>query len=178
MNFLSSLFLSLTLLSTSAGAAPVEAKISMICVTEFPTTTFEANQIGDEVHMRVIHHNGTKYAPFHDALVVSNDLDALKQKAQMVEKLGDYWSFKWRRSGCNADTPLFFQCVGEAYDFEVNGIKIHPYAFSITDTEQKTMWGNFKSKNVRLDFTIDKANYYLTMNYQPTECVPLKKSKI
>jgi len=156
-------------------AAPPEANISLICVTEFPSTTFEANQIGDEVHMRVIHHNGAKYAPFHNTLVTPNDIEFLKRRAQVIEKLGDQWNFKWRRSGCNADTPLFFQCVGEAHDFEINGIKIHPWSITVSDVEEKSTWGKFKSKNIRLNFSIEQQSYYVTMNYQPNECVELGK---
>lgn len=162
-----------TLISPALPAAPTEAVISMACVTEFPTTSFIAEQYEDVILMRLIHHNGAKYAPFHDSLTTPNDIDILAQRAQVISKLGDEWNFKWRRSGCNADTPLFFQCIGEAYDFEVNGYKIHPWSITISEKSETSLWGTFDSQNVRLNFSIGSDSHYISMDYQPGECFSL-----
>lgn len=160
------------LIGTSALAA--EAPINMICVTEIPTSTFEAKENGNNVHIRLIHHNGTKFAPISKAILTPNDLEPLQKRAEMILKLGNKWEFDWDRSGCNADEPMFFQCVGGAKDFEINGVKIHPWAFSVSELTEKTIWGTYQQKNVSLRFDIDKVQYEITMDYQPGECVQLQ----
>jgi hypothetical protein len=148
----------------------------MTCVTELPTTTIEATQDGDIVNMHVFHHNGAKYAPITDSVLTPSDITGLQERADMILKLGDEWSFHWRRSGCNADAPTFFQCVGEAKDFEANGVMVHPVAFTVGEVQEKTMWGTFTRKNVRLDVEIEKKNYRIVMNYGPGECFSSQKA--
>jgi hypothetical protein len=95
----------------------------------------------------------------------------LNKKAQMIEKLGSEIKFQWKRPGCNADTALFFQCVGEGIDFEKNGMKVHPWALTVTDGEHKTMWGIRKTKTVHLNFSVNRENFELPMEYEMRDCV-------
>jgi hypothetical protein len=50
-------FVLLLSLTNLAFAAP----INMACITEFPTTSFIAETEGDELIVKVIHHNGVGY---------------------------------------------------------------------------------------------------------------------
>lgn len=169
---LSTLLLSFSTL-TALAAPPPESYINMICVSEFPTTSFLIEQTKDELDVRVIHHNGSGYVPFRDALIVPNDLPLIQSHAQLISKLGNEWNFKWPRKSCNADSPMFFQCIGDAQSFETNGIRIQPFAISVSDMDYRSIWTNFSQKNVRLSFYAgdDKQTYDVTMNYSPHECV-------
>ena len=152
-----------------------EAIIGMICVTEFPSTSFLVEQKENQVLLQVIHHNGPRYAPLSSALVTANDLEVLKSQAEFIQSLGNQMDLKWKRSGCNADRSDFFQCVGSAEDSVVNQVPIHPWALTVSDVEEKTLWGNFKKKNIALRFSSGqdsaKKDYQVTMDYGEGDCV-------
>jgi hypothetical protein len=168
-------FLLLWLLSIQVVAAPVEAVMDLICVTEAPTTSFLVEQDKDTVKVRVIHHNGVQYAPITNSLITPNDLELLKSQAGLIQSLGDDWSFQWKRSGCNADRSDFFQCVGEAEDVVLNSVKVHPWALTVTDVQETTMWGTYRKKNLSLRFSVEKKGYQMnvqvTMDFQKGDCV-------
>jgi hypothetical protein len=165
-------FLTLAIfLSGTVSYAFPEANINLTCVTEFPSTSYFVQQHGQLVDIRILHHGGTKYAPFHQGISTVEEIPTLGKKAQMIEKLGSEIKFQWMRSGCNADTALFFQCVGEGVDFEKNGIKVHPYALTVTDGETKTMWGRRKTKTIHLNFSVEGERYELPQEYEMRDCV-------
>ena len=175
------LLLIMTLIATttafakSKSPATTEPEINLTCVTEFPTTSYFVKQEGDQVSVRILHHNDLKYVPIHQGLLTTQDAAELPKKAQMIQKLGNELNFKWKRTGCNADSPLFFQCVGEAVDFEQNGLKAHPWALTVTDMTSKTLWGTRKYKNVTMNFSVGDERFEIPMEYENYECVSAMK---
>jgi hypothetical protein len=169
------LMISLLFTVSSAYAADAsEPPIKMICVTEFPTTSFEIKQIGDKVQVHLVHHNGPKYAPFHDAILVPNDLDEMKAQADTIQKLGDEWVFNFKRSDCKALSETFFSCQGRADSFDKNGLKVSPWSLSVSDIEQKNMSGTYTLKKVSLNFSVNGKDLLISSNYQPGECAKIQ----
>lgn len=162
---------------------PFEANINMTCVTEFPSTSFIVRQNDSKVSVRVIHHNGTQYAPIWSGLVTPHDLIAVQEAAHSVAKLGQDFEITWNRKGCNADSEMFFQCVGEAEDFLTStGELVHPWALSIYDIVENSIYGEFRKKTVSLRFNINQKAHQITMDYMPSDCfidpLQFKKTKV
>lgn len=176
------LLLPTLLLASPIAFGQVEAKMDMICVTEFPTTSFIVEQNQDWVSVRVLHHNGPQYAPISNSLITLKDLEALKVQAEFIQSLGNQMDLKWKRSACNADRSDYFQCVGGAEDAVINKISIHPWALTVTEVEEKTLWGTYKKKNVSLRFSTGadstRKDFQITMDYSEGDCVKSGVKKI
>ena len=143
----------------------------MSCVSEFPTTSFFVVGQGEWVDVEVIHHNGAKYTPFWDSLVVPNDVPSLKEKAEVIQKLGDGFKFRWKAANCKVVNDMFFECLGGAEDFDAGGMKVHPWSLSVTEVTEKTPTQTYSHRSVRLYMTIAEKTYQILMNYQDGECI-------
>lgn len=149
----------------------IEANINMSCVTEFPSTSFFVRQYDKEVKVRVIHHNGVKFAPIWSGLITPHDISTITEAADSVAKLGDEFEITWKRDACNADSEMFFQCVGQAQDFTTaTGEKVHPWAISVYDVTENSIYGEFKKKSISLRFNVDEKSNQITMDYYPKDC--------
>lgn len=151
-----------------------DSLVDVICVSEYPSTSFIVKQDGDQIRVRVLHHNGARYAPFTESLLTPNDLPVIQERAGFIEKLGDDWEFSLPRSTCEVSGPMFFQCVGDGTSFQSNGYVVQPWGLSVTNVVQKTVMGTYTHKNLslKMESGAPKKNYEVTMNYQDYECAP------
>jgi hypothetical protein len=159
----------LLLFSTQAWSAAGQPLMS--CVSEFPSTTFIIAGQGEWVDVQVIHHNGSKYVPFWDSLVVPNDIPSLKERADVIQKMGDGFQFRWKASQCKVANEMFFECIGGAEEFEVGGLKVQPWGLYVTEVTERTPKMVFSHRSVRLLMTISGKTYQVLMNYQDGECI-------
>ncbi len=170
-------FILLFAFTTQSFAA--EPIIDVACVTETPTTSFFLVEKNGQVDVRVMHHNGSAYIPFRSSLITPSDIPVLSKQAALLAKLGDTWEFTFKRADCQVDAPLFFQCLGDATSFQQNGIKVRPYSISVTDTVQKTLWGNFHHKALKLSFEVGEGtveNLQIENQFLPGECMTQEQS--
>ena len=78
------LILASLLMSSSLMATPV----NMLCITEYPTTSFVAMTEGDTINVRLFHHNGTQFMPIWSNVITPNDLPMLNEVASVLSDLG------------------------------------------------------------------------------------------
>lgn len=170
-------FLLALLLSTPAFALKNKAKdiqkdtpIDMHCENEFPTTSFIATEKDDQLVVDIIHHNGVEYTPFRNALITPSDLPYITKQAETFLKLSPNMTFRWKRSGCKAEGPLFFQCFGDSEDTIVNGLKISPSYITVTETTEKTISSTYNKRSVTVNFSIDGVSHSITNNFYEDDC--------
>ncbi len=151
-----------------------EEPIVLTCVTDFPTTSFVVWTEGEFVKARVIHHNGTGYAPAIVGVFTPNDLPVLAERASMVRKMKDDMTFRWPLKNCKKLDEMVIQCFhsGEVQDGE-GGAKIAPFALYSSAKEERGIAGHLKSHSVRLSFDVDGKNgASVEMEYPEGSCVP------
>jgi hypothetical protein len=143
--------------------------INMSCVTSWPTTTHVVRTESDLVNVTVIHHNGTKYMPIHEGIVVPNDIAIIERKARVLSKLGTRMSFQWPTAHCSRTSAFLFKCSGGG-PTEVNGVTLTPFAIFTSIQEEQGIAGRVVRHQVSLHLIIDGESFITTMNYEPTDC--------
>lgn len=149
--------------------ALAEAQINRVCVTDFPTTSVAAQTNNDEVVVRVIHHNGFKYMPLYTGIITPNGIQALSEKADLFEKLGDQYEFRWDLKDCVIKNKEIYHC-----DFGkpavINGISVKPFSMWTKKVREESTAGVFEQMEVNFTLTIDKSSQHFSMSYQKHEC--------
>ena len=147
------------------------AQVQMKCMQKFPTTTFLAKTEGSEVILTVIHHNGTKYMPIHEGIIVPGDLNYMAEKAQMMMKMGDRQEFRFPLNKCKVYKDNVLSCInGETkkfQDIEVTAMSFHSSLISSQFLDSTTEY-------VKLSLNINISGYVpqqeIMNNFYPSEC--------
>lgn len=147
--------------------------IDLVCVSQFPTTSFVMQEVEGKVQVRVIHHNGTKYMPIWEGIIVPNDLSTLQNAAEVLPKLGDRLEFSWDRKFCNQDEGLI-SCSGGSINLDINGMKVRPWALDQYAKTTAMQWGTFRRHNIALNLTIDGKDYRISNDFEEKECRKLR----
>ena len=163
--------------ASGGNPAPASGDILLTCVTEWPTTSFVVSTEGEEVVARVIHHNGSGYAPAFSGTFTPNDLKILSERGELVRKMKSDTTFRWPKSKCKKlGTPLVFQCFGtdDVQEGE-GGAKIAPFALYSTAKSEDGIAGHFDWISVALTFDVDGAHgASIEMTYPKNGCVERK----
>lgn len=162
-------------LAPTAGSilAPTAGDIVLTCVTEFPTTSFVVSTEGEEVVARVIHHNGSGYAPAFSGTFTPNDLKILAERGELVRKMKPDMTFRWPLSKCKKlGSPLVFQCFGtEDVQEGEDGAKIAPFALYSTAKTEDGIAGHYDWISVAMTFDVDGAHgASIEMTYPKSSC--------
>jgi hypothetical protein len=166
-------------------AVPASAwEKELLCITEFPTTSFELVKTEKELQVRVIHHNGTRFAPFWNGLIVPNDLPLLQSKASLIEKMDTRWKMSWPLEKCEFHEDLRFECMGGATAEASNGMKIEPFAIYTTRLTEDSIAGVYRSTIMTVTFDVNGVSQTVSMQYrdetndcfEPTTTKPAKRS--
>ncbi len=166
---------SVFVISSTALALP-----SLICITgDFPTTSFFLDETQDNIELRVINHNGAKYAPVYSGIVTPSDIDHIKKSGEFFDKIGDFFTIKFAKKDCRIEEDKFYTCVLSA-ESEISGTKIKSVYFSTSESVDKIPDFEFTRKNVRLslrEHAEDILEYRLEMSYYGNDCAitPSKK---
>lgn len=148
----------------------IERPFDFICSTEFPTTSFWFAEDGDHFNVRVIHHNGTQYAPFFQRLIVPNDMAGLLQKSEVAKNTGSDIMLRWDKKNCKRLNNEIFSCVGGGESLTSVKKEIKPWHISRSEVVTKTANGEFKKYTVTLSYEIQGESYDYLMDYAPHEC--------
>lgn len=169
----------LTLFPLFAQAAELPS-IEMSCVSQFPTTSYLVESRGEELVVRVIHHNGTKYAPAISGIYTPNDLPILAKRAALVEKMADDMTFRWPLKNCKKHEGMRVECFGTDDVQEGKGkAKIAPFAFYTTKTSEEGIAGKWEYLNVTMSFDVNgERDASIDMRYFDGECVPYLRNDI
>lgn len=154
--------------ATLAAAAPV----NVTCATDPLTTSFAIFTTGDDVTVRVIHHNGSSYMPLSRQTITPSDLSGLQQKAAALEPLGDQYDLHIKASNCRLTSDKLVDCHGPI-DQTVSGRKFT--WLYVTTSKITTVSPVLSEPSVRtavdVDFTMDGKDYDFGMEYEAGACV-------
>ncbi|MDG0815873.1 hypothetical protein [Bdellovibrio svalbardensis] len=153
-----------------ASFAQAEEKMDLLCMTEFPSTSFVVRDIEDTTVLEVFHHNGTKYMPIFDGVATPNDVAILSEKAQILSSLGEYMRFEWPRDKCKKQEDLVSQCAGSTEVQEIEGHKVKAWHFDSELVMEKTSVGKFNSYKLTLNLDVDGKSLSIPMKYNEREC--------
>lgn len=134
------------------------------------TTSFSIETIADQVHLTVTHFNGMQYAPFWSNIVVSSDLEKIKNASELLLKLDASAKAFWNKSDCKIVGEKKFVCSGVTEKQTSNGILIEPWAVYSSQLKESSFAGDYNYVLVTYLFYINDQSYEYTMKYQNDEC--------
>lgn len=144
--------------------------INMACVTEFPTTSFIAYTEGEDVTVRIIHHNGPKYMPIWSSIITPNDLPTINEAAQALYDLGSLLEFKMPAKACERIDGKLINCFGTQPPVDINGHKVSLWALHTMETNERSFAGEFSWINSSVALEVDGKTFHVPMRYASYEC--------
>lgn len=157
------------LLSLIASGSLMAAPVNMACVTEHPTTSFVAFTEGENINVRLIHHNGVKYMPVWSNIITPNDLPVISETANILSELGNSMNFTIPASSCEVD-GMMINCFGHSGVQEINGHKVNLWAVYTKIENERSFAGEFNSIWSNLAIDVDGKSYWIPMKYYDYEC--------
>lgn len=158
---------------TLFSAPFLQALPGLKCITGgFPSTSFLLSEESDHVELRVINHNGSKYAPVYNGNATPSDVEHIKKSGDFFEKLGDFFTIKFEKKNCRFEEDRFFTCFLND-ESDISGTKIHTIYFSTSESTDRIVGFEFNKKNVRLSLREkpqDFLEYRLEMSYYDGDC--------
>lgn len=140
------------------------------CITSgFPTTSFLVSDNGPIVEVRVVNHNGLKYAPLYNGLMTLNDIDYLKRTAEFFSKIGDDFTVSFKKEKCKFVENKFYSC-SKPEKFEIGSVTADAVYFSTTETVDKIPDFEFTKTNAKISFRKNNEDYNLEMSYYYNGC--------
>lgn len=169
--FLLSLFSVLQLFPQLLLAQTSKLKeLDILCITEYPTTSFISFQEGSRLRVRFVNSNGVGYMPIHSGLVTINDIETLKKRAEVLKNIADVNEFYLNMEDCEVFKDGTFRCRGRTSFPGVNGEQIK--VFSLSSNKQLIAFSDYHyvATDILLGLEIDKETYFITMTYTADEC--------
>lgn len=165
------LFLGLMLIAGSA-----QAEISLVCVTEFPSTSILLQEKGEVVDVMIWHHNGPLYAPIHMGPITPDDVAGLQTSANLIMKLGDRYDFTIPKSKCEQEGDQVISCTGGS-DFYPNGMKAKPGYVQVSKVLKTVFRYKYEETHITFNFEVDSKTVQISSVYQAGECSRMTRSQ-
>jgi hypothetical protein len=169
-----SVLLTLILLSSTAISNPDRLnpkEFQILCITEFPTTSFIGHSRGNEMALRFVNSNGIKFMPISSTLITSHDLTLLAARAEALKNLPEEIEFPIELKNCVIYADQTFYCHGgEAQFLDLTGQVVlvdHLYSNQSTTKSQNYTYDQVQ---ISIGFRIKGESYTVSMNYTPSEC--------
>lgn len=168
-NLVFAIVLGLTLLAQGQDKK-VERPFDFKCATEMPTTSFWFAEDGDHFNIRIMHHNGTKYAPFSQRMIVPNDMAQLLDNAEVAKITGDDLVIRWNKKNCDQRGAEIFSCVGGGESLTSAKKQIKPWLISRSQSTTHTAHGDFHKTTITFSYEIEGKSHDYLMEYSTDEC--------
>lgn len=153
------------------AASAASPAFQFSCVTSYPTTSFVLKTEGTEAVLKIIHHNGVKYMPIHEGIITPSDLNYLKQKSEVLTKMGDQTEFRFPLDRCKKYGEGIMSCSGGERK-TVGGVEMEALSINTAKIQHQTYDYNFTMYQVTLAVKITDFNPVqdVTMKYDHSEC--------
>lgn len=168
------LSLVLVLLSSTAISNPSQLnpkEFQILCITEYPTTSFIGHSKNDKISVRFVNSNGIKYMPISSSLITIHDLTLLQERANVLKNLPEVVEFPLQLKDCVISADGTFYCDGgtsQFLDLVGNTVTVdHLYSSKLQSKSQNNTYDQIQ---LSFGFRINKESYTVSMNYQPYEC--------
>jgi len=164
------LFLAVFLPSILLAQGPALKELNLLCITEFPTTSFVGFSGAGKIDIRFVNSNGVGYMPIHSGLITINDIELLKKRAEVLKNIPDVNEFSFDLKNCEVYQDQTFRCANGTSFKGKDGKEMIP--FSLSSIKHKKTFSDFRYEEteIMLGLEIDKENYFINMTYAPHEC--------
>ena len=156
--------------STSYGKEVVPQSLDLLCMTEFPTTSFIGETVNNRFNVRFVNSNGVKHMPIHSGLVTIEDIKLLEKRANVLKNLDDVSEFNFDVKSCTVYQDQTFRCANGSTFKTNNGTQFE--AYSIRSSLVKIYFSDFQYDQVQVtaSFIVNGETYDVPMNYGSLEC--------
>ncbi len=179
-NFLRAVhFFCLGLVAHSMASATeiVPKNMDLLCVTEFPTTSFIGETVEGRLKVQLINSNGVNYMPIHSGLLTIADVELLKQRAEVLKNVGDLAEFSFDLKNCTVYEDQTFRCSNGSEFSGVNGDKISVQSLNSSKQTTHYMGMSFPKTQIQLYVMINNEMLQIAMDYHSNHECKMEFSK-
>lgn len=158
----------------SAKASRPQEVAPFKCISGLPTSTFILEKSPEKANtmlLKMIHHNGIPFMPIFQGIVVPNDLQYLKDKVEVMGKLGDYVTFEFPSEYCKKYDDQVYSCSHGSSQF-IDGVEYQAFSLTTSVMTRKVYEYNWTYNRVTLMVYISghAPVEEFTMDYYENEC--------
>lgn len=168
------ILITLILASATAVSNPDQLspqELQILCITEFPTTSFIGHSVNKKMSLRFVNSNGIQYMPISSSLITSHDLKVLAARAEALKNLPEEIEFPIDLNKCIVYADQTFFCHGGNAQFQdLLGELVTVEAVYSSQIKTKFQNYTYEQVQVSISFRIKGESYTVSMNYSPFEC--------
>jgi hypothetical protein len=155
----------LLLLCTAISSFGMEVN----CVHSIPITSVTGRLEGGVFVVHLVNHWGVKYMPLSTTPVSADDLEGLKKKAKVFNKLGDHFIFRWKIDNCSKTDEDLFSC-SNGEETLINGVKVKPWGVYTKRIRSEIDIAELDELEVNFNLSIEGELQHLAIKYLRAEC--------
>lgn len=144
------------------------AKIRMLCITEFPTTSYQITEEAEEFVLLTYHHNGTKYLPLYSGTITPNDLPMLAQRAEQLQKMGSVSYISFKKSECS-NKGIYWKCSRKS-PVKVGQLDVERVFFMMGKMEKKYEDYEWETVETYLSLKVDGKDLPINYSFMRADC--------
>lgn len=154
---------SLMLCAWTAGASGWQ------CFTEPLSTSFVADDVGENLNLTVFHHNGVQYMPIHSGIITPSDLGYLKSQGEVLTKLGSDFTVSFNKKNCKSYGEWKNSCFTNE-KFEVGGLTVDSAHLTTSTSTHEIFDYVFEEIEIHLSLRIEGKSHSIPMKYAKSQC--------
>lgn len=148
---------------------PAARETHFQCMTDPLTTSFVAKTEAGQVKFSMIHFNGTKYMPIYEGIVTANDLDYLKEKSQVLARMGDKVHIDFAMADCQTYKSEVVACQSDKKQ-KLGALTVSALGFNTRKKQSESYGYKFEGYDVIFTVTVNSRMYNIPMSFEASEC--------
>lgn len=146
------------------------SEMTVLCVTEMPTTSFIGLPNQGSITFKLVNSNGADFMPISHNLITSYDLTLLKERSEVLKGIGSEAVFTFPLSNCEVYEDETFRCHGESSFEGKNGLKFEAVSIGSQKLTTRSLGRVYEQTLISSYFKVNNQYYDVTMKYESNEC--------
>jgi hypothetical protein len=144
---------------------------NFVCSTEHPTTSISVENLEGRVTLRMIHHNGLKFAPIHSGVITLNDIPFIEKKGSLFSKMGEHLVLEFDLARCKKHQEGNYSCYN-SNPATIGELEVKSFGFQTYKSTSELYGMRFESLLFRLNVTVGNRSLSSTIEYSlPSDCI-------
>ncbi|MCO4795540.1 MAG: hypothetical protein KC493_17605 [Bacteriovoracaceae bacterium] len=148
-----------------------EIPINFVCSTEHPTTSISVETIQKNVILRILHHNGLKFAPIHSGVITLHDIPYLEKKGGLFAQMGEHIVLEFDLNRCKKHQTGNYSCYNSNSN-TIGALDVSSFGFQTYKTTSELYGMSLENFSFRFNVTVGNRGMNSTMEYfLPNDCI-------
>lgn len=122
-----------------------------------------------KLELGIVHHYGVKGMPFHEGIITPSDFDYLKNKADVMMKLGSSILVTFDPADCEVTGKELLACHSNKKT-KIGSLDVNSYRIVTRTKETKVYEFSFQENQMTFSFVFEGMTYDMPLSYASQDC--------